>query len=135
MNPPPPQSHALVRPSASSYFPLLPADQLLFNSPRTTFPHPGYHDVYNVLLSLSPIDNGGVHYRTALSPCIILACNAKGYLATSGGDPDRNRDFDEIPTARKYYYYAASSVTKYPGCSSFDDWGFPADPANIIPPS
>lgn len=135
MNPPPPQSHALVRPSAFSNFPLLPADQLPFNSPRTTFHHPGYPDMDNVLFSLSPIDNGGVHYGTALSACIIFACNVKGYLATSRGDPDRNRDFDEILTARKYYYYAASSVPKYPVCASFDDWVFPAEPANIMPPS
>lgn len=133
---PPPPPPALVRPSASSSFPLLPADQLPFTSPRTTFRHPGYPDSDNVLFSLSPIDNGGVHHGTALSACIIFACNVKGYLATSRGDPDGDRAYDEILTAPNYYYYnAGASVAQYPVCPSFDDWVFPADPLTVIPPS
>lgn len=132
--PPPPAPPALVRPSASSIFPL-PSEQLPFNSPRTTFRHPGYPDSDNVLFSLSPIDNGGVHHGTALSACIIFACNAKGYLAASRGDPDGDRAYDEILTAPNYYYYASTPAARYPVCPSFEDWVFPADPLSVIPPS
>lgn len=132
--PPPPP--ALVRPSASSIFSSV-SEQLPFNSPRTTFRHPGYPDSDNVLFSLSPIDNGGVHHGTALSACIIFACNVKGYLAASRDAADGDRAYDEILTAPNYYYYPStpSQAARYPVCPSFEHWVFPADPLSVIPPS
>ncbi|KAL2192915.1 hypothetical protein P885DRAFT_72655 [Corynascus similis CBS 632.67] len=80
------------------------------------FLHPGY-DSHNTLLCLPRVDSTtstyGVHHRTALLACQIIAGNAfmNSYLA-----------FDK---ADKQYYFIVEASELYPIVPSFQDWEFP----------
>lgn len=122
----------LVRPHYTSGS--LP-QQLPFSAQRILFRHPDYPDNDNIIFSLPPIDAGGIHHGTALTICLIFACNTPGYLTPSRDSPTRNRPFDEILTARSYYFYphTKSESAPYPVCASFQDWHFPPSPSKVIP--
>ncbi|KAH7010748.1 hypothetical protein B0J12DRAFT_59515 [Macrophomina phaseolina] len=110
---------------------------------RVAFRHPAYPDFLdqNVFLTLYAWDAAprGLHARTALLACSILAANAAdGYLMQPCPDGTRVRvpidadTGDGLLTGPEYYFFVpppTSSATpepyKYPVCPSFRDWVFP----------
>jgi hypothetical protein len=80
------------------------------------------------LFSLFPLQFG-IHHRTAVTACCILACNNPGYLSTSRDrDSGRvNNDLEAIILAGKYYYHldTPGRDALYPICRDFATWKFP----------
>ncbi|KAK4246086.1 hypothetical protein C7999DRAFT_42400 [Corynascus novoguineensis] len=94
------------------------------------FLHPGY-DSHNTLLSLPRVDSTtstyGVHHRTALLACQIIAGNAftNSYLAFDKAGQQRVQvPLDDILIDRQYYFIVEASKL-YPIVPSFQDWEFP----------
>jgi hypothetical protein len=84
------------------------------------FLHPGY-SVENTLLSLPRVDRVentttfGVHYRTALLACQIIADNAfdTGYLTLDKeGQRPVNLPLDDILTEEEYYLIVGDHASK-----------------------
>lgn len=73
--------------------------------PNINFRHPGYKDGYNRLLILPTLDNGGIHYETALIACAILANNRWDgwFTEEQGGDRVHVPD-DGILWEQNYYF-------------------------------
>ncbi|KFH48542.1 hypothetical protein ACRE_006410 [Hapsidospora chrysogenum ATCC 11550] len=99
------------------------------------FCHPGYAAPTNILLSLPRVDLGsaaeatvfGVHHRTALVACQIIAGNAfeTGRLTTDReGRQQVGVPLDGILIGAKYYFII-DGVNQYPIVPSFQDWEFP----------
>ncbi|KAF2453895.1 hypothetical protein BDY21DRAFT_354445 [Lineolata rhizophorae] len=98
------------------------------------FLHPGYSPPLNVLFSLPCADRVsesgvyGVHHRTALTACQIIANNAfTGFLAVDAKGESRIDETigpDEILTGREYFFVVEGDV-RYPVVPSFRDWEFP----------
>ncbi|KAL2142495.1 hypothetical protein VTI28DRAFT_1097 [Corynascus sepedonium] len=96
------------------------------------FLHPGY-DSHNTLLGLPRVDSttststNGVHHRTALLACQIIAGNAfaNSYLAFDKMGQQRVQiPLDDILIDEQYYFIVEGSEL-YPIVPSFQDWEFP----------
>lgn len=120
-------------------------------SAAITFRHPGYESPSDILFRLPRLDSTegtaaktqrpkpvGVHHRTALLACQIIANNAfDGYLATDRDGRDRvTLGQDAVLTADSYWYIAdrrdgdvnlVNGRDVYPIVPSFEDWAFPHD--------
>lgn len=122
---------------------------------RIAFLHPGYDGPANELLLLPRVDRGaspasdtiGVHHRTALVACQIIAGNAfeSGHFALDQqGEQTVDVDLDGILTEKCYYFMVGDGPSmslpplnikqithkhlplgKYPVVPSFRDWEFP----------
>lgn len=131
--------------------PLPPADLYSRNSIR--FLHPGYGLFDTTLLCLPRVDRVagttttfGVHYRTALLACQIIAGNAfdTGFLTLDkAGQVPVNLQLDDILIEDVYYLIVRGGPDQYPIVPSFQDWEFPHGripdswpevPATLIPP-
>jgi len=71
----------------------------------------------------------GIHHRTAVTACCILAFNKPGCLSTSR-DGDSGRvvyDLDAIIPSGKYFYHLDNPESNplYPICHDFATWDFP----------
>ncbi|KAK3360897.1 hypothetical protein B0T24DRAFT_692953 [Lasiosphaeria ovina] len=93
------------------------------------FYHPGYDSNSNLLLTLPRVDptpsgpGYGVHHRTALLACQIIAGNAfdNSYLSLDRAGQRRVQvSPDGILTDEGYYF-----ICFYPIAASFRDWEFP----------
>ncbi|KAF4624778.1 hypothetical protein G7Y89_g13391 [Cudoniella acicularis] len=103
------------------------------------FHHPGYH-TYNLLLTLPRVDMDstaavdatpayGVHHRTALLACQIIASNAfnnSRFAVDREGRQPVQVPLDGVLTDSQYYFIVDSS-NLYPIVPSFQDWQFPHD--------
>jgi hypothetical protein len=97
---------------------LPPAKQVELNSREDIlFLHPGY-DSRNILLSLPRVDGAtststyGVHHRTALLACQIIARNAfaNSFLALDKAGQQRVQEpLDGILTNAEYYFFVQGS--------------------------
>ncbi|KAK0703759.1 hypothetical protein B0T26DRAFT_744454 [Lasiosphaeria miniovina] len=96
------------------------------------FRHPGY-DSLDLLLTLPRVDSTrsistyGVHHRTALLACQIIAGNAfaNSYFSLDkAGQQQVQVSLDGILTDTDYYFIVEGSVL-YPIVPSFQDWEFP----------
>ncbi|KAL7894689.1 hypothetical protein HDV63DRAFT_383525 [Trichoderma sp. SZMC 28014] len=108
------------------------------------FRHPGYRGPTNALLVLAKSDcedRGstivfGLHHRTALLACQIIANNAfnSGYFALdSAGFKRANVPLDGLLTEREYYFFV-DGIGQYPVIPTFRDWMFPHnDVENLWP--
>ncbi|KAH8748665.1 hypothetical protein F5883DRAFT_528645 [Diaporthe sp. PMI_573] len=103
---------------------------------KIEFLHPHYSGP-DALFRLPRLDStslvpSGVHYRTALLACQIVANNAlHGYLATDRDGEARvtvNHD-DGLLTRDKYWFIADANNPRddYPVVPRFEDWLFPLD--------
>ncbi|KAI7779793.1 hypothetical protein LA080_000391 [Diaporthe eres] len=103
---------------------------------KIEFLHPHYSGP-DALFRLPRLDStssvpSGVHYRTALLACQIVANNAfHGYLATDRDGEARvtvSRD-DDLLTHDKYWFIADANNPRdnYPVVPRFEDWLFPLD--------
>jgi hypothetical protein len=101
------------------------------------------------MFMLAANDGGGtgLHHRTALIACGIVACNQwNGYLSAERYGPPLSEPFDALLTGSQYFYHvrrpslllpglpsAANEDPKtteplqYPICPRFADWSFPHD--------
>jgi hypothetical protein len=96
------------------------------------------------MLAANDGDGIGLHHRTALIACGIVACNQwNGYLSAERNGPPLSEPFDALLTGRQYFYHVRRpshlpgmpSVDKedpnspdplnYPICPRFADWSFP----------
>ena len=76
------------------------------------FCHPGYPSEYNVLIQLPRVDEVpgrsgtfGVHHKTALLACQIIANNAfEGLLSIERGGQAITTSIDGILTEAKYFF-------------------------------
>ena len=100
------------------------------------FRHPGYVDNFgqSVLFEIYAFDdnNGspGLHYRTALTACAIVAGNAwDGYFTTrQGGQEIQHPAGQMLSSPQDYYFHVpANHREPYPIFPSFADWIFPHD--------
>lgn len=79
-------------------------------SPAIIFFHPGYDAPCNSLFTLPAADrddnnNKGIHHRTALLACQIIAGNAfHGYLALSREGDRVSVPLDGVLTGESYYF-------------------------------
>ncbi|KAK7407884.1 hypothetical protein QQX98_009943 [Neonectria punicea] len=100
---------------------------------KISFHHPGYSRPVNVLFCLPRVDPSpgrpgeyGVHARTALVACQIVANNAfAGYLAA---DEKGTRRIEIDPRAvltESDYWFFVDGDDQYPIVPSFCDWEFP----------
>jgi hypothetical protein len=109
-----------------------------FWAPRVRFRHPAYPDIdhtlgrSNIIFELPRLDNGGVHYGTAVSICFIISGNRPGYLSTdASGKSWKGTHYDEILNGNDYYFHLADQPEfntrnqPYPICRSFNNWSFP----------
>ncbi|POS69616.1 hypothetical protein DHEL01_v211988 [Diaporthe helianthi] len=100
--------------------------------PVIEFLHPHYSGP-DALFRLPKLDLtpsvSGVHYRTALLACQIVANNAfDGYLATDrDGEARVVADDDDLLTGNKYWFIADANNPhdNYPIVPRFEDWIFP----------
>lgn len=100
--------------------------------PSILFRHPGYANPTDILLRLPRLDAGGVHHRTALLACQIVADNAfDGYLTTDREGQDRVKTaLDGVLRAESYWFVAPGQEAEaeeavYPVVPRFEDWRFP----------
>ncbi|EER45825.1 conserved hypothetical protein [Histoplasma capsulatum H143] len=133
-------------------FPIPPCDLRLRS--QISFCHPGYEEPMNTLLFLPRVDpvppgaavaasstpTFGVHHRTALVACQIIANNAfdTGYFTLDKDGLQRvNIPPDGILTGEKYYLILGDGPSQYPIVPSFLDWEFPhgriPEPWNQVP--
>ncbi|KAK3363953.1 hypothetical protein B0T25DRAFT_56175 [Lasiosphaeria hispida] len=98
------------------------------------FRHPGYA-LHSLFLSLPRVDSAasipthGVHHRTALLACQIIAGNAftNSYLSLDRAGQQRVQvPLDGVLTENEYYFFV-EGVALYPIVPSFQDWEFPHD--------
>ncbi|KAF4634867.1 hypothetical protein G7Y89_g3244 [Cudoniella acicularis] len=101
------------------------------------FCHPGYH-AYDLLLTLPRVDSTavadatpayGVHHRTALLACQIIAGNAfnnSRFTVDKAGRQPVQVPLDGVLTDSQYYFIVDGSDL-YPIVPSFQDWQFPHD--------
>ncbi|KAF4637201.1 hypothetical protein G7Y89_g883 [Cudoniella acicularis] len=101
------------------------------------FRHPGYN-TSNLLLTLPRVDSiaaadatpaYGIHHRTALLACQIIAGNAfnnSRFAADREGRQPVQVPLDGILTDSQYYFIVDGSDL-YPIVPSFQDWQFPHD--------
>lgn len=88
-----------------------PPPQTLRLRPKIYFLHPGYPSLSNRLITLARADgvspDFGVHHRTALVACQIIANNAfNGYLALDQeGKRLVNTPIEGVLTAGYYYFF------------------------------
>ncbi|KAI9764044.1 MAG: hypothetical protein M1840_008920 [Geoglossum simile] len=107
---------------------------------RIRFRHPAYDPTSDVFLRLYAFDHtsGGIHHRTALTACGVLANNAWNGYFTETRDGARIADGDDdVLRARTYYFHVPdpdeSSISgssnpvpyRYPIVPTFADWRFP----------
>ncbi|KAH8745215.1 hypothetical protein F5883DRAFT_439186 [Diaporthe sp. PMI_573] len=106
-----------------------------------SFRHPGYDSPHDILFRLPRLDRSqkptdtGVHHRTALVACQIVADNAfGGYLATDReGVNEVVIPHDAILTEDNYWFIASRAGSNspanghhiYPITPRFEDWVFP----------
>lgn len=112
--------------------------------PTISFKHPAYTDSDDILFKLPRLDYtedgaiAGIHHRTALQACQIVANNAfHGYLATDrDGQNAVSVAPDELLTESQYWFVVnrrdgdgdveqIEGHNVYPVVPSFDDWAFP----------
>ncbi|KAK3299207.1 uncharacterized protein B0H64DRAFT_94405 [Chaetomium fimeti] len=143
--------------------PVVAATSPGFGQGAISFLHPGYNEPVNVLFHMPRVDRVpsvaasneplqfGVHHRTALAACQIVANNTfDGFLAlekTGAQRVDTSVPPDGILMASEYYFIVPSSpvstsnpsirpsaasaggfahdIHKYPIVPSFSDWQFP----------
>jgi hypothetical protein len=127
---------AALAPISSSQGP--PALPCIPEPSKIHFLHPHYDgDWHDPLLSLPKLDTApgsfvpsGVHHRTALLACQIVANNAfRGYLATDRYGAGRvTIGHDNILTQDNYWLIADPGNPRYdyPVVPSFEDWAFPS---------
>ncbi len=87
------------------------------------FLHPGYNPPTNVLLSLARVDSTindseryGVHHRTALVACQIIANNAfnDSYLSLDQAGQQRvTTPLDDILIEREYYFIVGNGPSQF----------------------
>jgi hypothetical protein len=121
------------------------------------FQHPGLESLgyrnamFLALPAYDPINSSikpaihGVHFGTALHACMIIACNAPGFLHRELISPDHpedfarikaeaERSFDDMLEAQEsevfthYCFYTEDWLENpyYPLCPSFEQWSFPS---------
>ncbi|KAH8749210.1 hypothetical protein F5883DRAFT_232378 [Diaporthe sp. PMI_573] len=112
--------------------------------PTISFRHPGYADPDNILFELPRLDQTehgpatGIHHRTALQACQIIANNAfHGFLATDrDGQQAVTVPTDGVLTEDSYWFIVErrdgdggveqrQGRNVYPIVPSFEDWQFP----------
>ncbi|EEU38240.1 uncharacterized protein NECHADRAFT_66931 [Fusarium vanettenii 77-13-4] len=104
------------------------------NYDQIRFYHPGYLKPLNLLFCLPRVDYSaednayGVHYRTALTACQIVANNAfeKGKLARDDKGQDIVADDEKVLLDRDYWFFIEDDE-RYAVVPSFNDWQFPHD--------
>ncbi|UPK96256.1 hypothetical protein LCI18_007191 [Fusarium solani-melongenae] len=104
------------------------------NYDQIRFYHPGYLKPLNLLFCLPRVDYSaednayGVHYRTALTACQIVANNAfeKGRLARDDKGQDIVADDDKVLLERDYWFFLEDDE-RYAVVPCFNDWQFPHD--------
>ncbi|KAH0541387.1 hypothetical protein FGG08_004151 [Glutinoglossum americanum] len=110
---------------------------------KISFRHPGYKSPYDLLLKLSAFDHplGGLHHRTALVACGIVAGNVwNGYFTETRDGPRITLDDDQLLTGAEYYFHVPSPSVegsaidegslvspyyRYPVVPNFQEWPFP----------
>ncbi|KAI9760551.1 MAG: hypothetical protein M1840_002389 [Geoglossum simile] len=110
---------------------------------KISFRHPGYKSPYDLLLKLSAFDHplGGLHYRTALVACGIVAGNVwDGYFTETRDGSRITLDDDQMLMGAEYYFHIpypsgsvsamdenspAGSYYRYPVVPNFQEWPFP----------
>ncbi|KAL6352599.1 hypothetical protein LRP88_13065 [Fusarium phalaenopsidis] len=104
------------------------------NYDQIRFYHPGYLKPLNLLFCLPRVDYSaednayGVHYRTALTACQIVANNAfeKGRLARDDKGQDIVADDEKVLLERDYWFFIEDDE-RYAVVPCFNDWQFPHD--------
>ncbi|RSL61994.1 hypothetical protein CEP53_004914 [Fusarium sp. AF-6] len=104
------------------------------NYDQIRFYHPGYLKPLNLLFCLPRVDYSaednayGVHYRTALTACQIVANNAfeKGRLARDDKGKDIVADDEKVLLERDYWFFVEDDE-RYAVVPCFNDWQFPHD--------
>ncbi|RSL49846.1 hypothetical protein CEP51_015429 [Fusarium floridanum] len=100
---------------------------------KISFYHPGYSRPVNLLFSLPRVDpdpahpgSFGVHARTALVACQIVANNAfDGYLAADEAGTSRVESDPQAVLTGSDYWFFVEGDEQYPIVPSFRDWEFP----------
>ncbi|SPO07719.1 uncharacterized protein DNG_10414 [Cephalotrichum gorgonifer] len=115
--------------------PAVPAPNTQSRIRNVSFLHPAYPPPINVLFSLSCPDRdgevSGVHHRTALVACQIIANNAFEtgalFLDREGQNPvPSSVGMDGVLTEEEYFFHVGPHPdTTYPVVPSFQDWEFP----------
>jgi hypothetical protein len=73
--------------------------------------HPGYNETCNTLLTLPPLDAGGVHHETVRIACAIIAGNRwDGFLTLDKPGEVAVPESETILGAQRYYFQASSSL-------------------------
>lgn len=85
--------------------------------------------------TVQPITLRGIHHRTALDACTIVACNVTGFLSPAKIDRD---DFtppvtpvEAVLTDDDYWYYPSGwdrRGSPYPVVPNFENWCYPSAP-------
>ncbi|KAI0423398.1 hypothetical protein F5Y09DRAFT_327483 [Xylaria sp. FL1042] len=118
---------------------LLPRPHTIEPNGEVQFCHPGYASPHDVLFQLPRLDHAldstststalkGVHHRTALTACQIIANNAyNGYLTTDRQGRERvDVHPDHVLTESQYWFFTSPDQQgPYPVVPSFRDWAFP----------
>jgi hypothetical protein len=99
------------------------------------FRHPGNDANFLSLPAYDPTDathpQYGIHLRTALTACQIIAYNKPGYFTErrQRTAPSITYSMDDVIPARTYYYHLESqgSSPMYPICRDFRRWRFEHD--------
>lgn len=103
--------HVLSQLSASTDVRSDPEPRIPTKPKSTTFRHPGYPDGHDVMFSLQALDRvivssqpqsdevpvWGIHHRTAVQACSIVACNVSGVLSSCRLDADVPAPATDIP--------------------------------------
>ena len=72
--------------------------------------HPGYNDACDTLLTLPPLDAGGVHHETVRIACAIIAGNRwEGFLSLDKPGQLAVPESETILRAQRYYFHVSSS--------------------------
>ncbi|KAK1762932.1 hypothetical protein QBC33DRAFT_480697 [Phialemonium atrogriseum] len=102
-------------------------------APGIRFCHPGYN-IPNQLFRLPRVDTEdnqefGVHHKTALVACQIIAGNRfnKSYLSLHQTGQPVQTPMDGVLTQDRYYFIIDGCEEPYPIVPSFRDWQFPHD--------
>ncbi|KAK0627942.1 hypothetical protein B0T14DRAFT_493937 [Immersiella caudata] len=121
-----------LRPAANE-----PGDVVAQRPRRIDFLHPGYGG-RAVLLSLPALDDGGIHFDTALVACGLIAGNrwGDGFFSSdpSGSPADAvERPHDDILRGPQYFFCLPGPLNPpYPVVPRFSHWRFPH--GNLPPP-
>ncbi|KAH8146893.1 uncharacterized protein LAJ45_08972 [Morchella importuna] len=121
--------HVLSQLSASTDVRSDPEPRIPTKPKSTTFRHPGYPDGHDVMFSLQALDRvivssqpqsdevpvWGIHHRTAVQACSIVACNVSGVLSSCRLDADVPAPATDIPP---------DAVLTAPR-TDFENWRFP----------